>query len=587
MSSQNIKLLKELKTNLQNSIIKNKLKKEGVEKEYIDLQNSLDVYIENIDFIKSDDFKNELSQKLKQLIDLTNNETIQIYKTKFVNLALYIIENTPKDIKIDTQNEKQSSNDKAVPHFQTTQQNGLNLGFNVQPNKKTVTKEKTKKEYESIQDPKFQIKKKSEIKPSFGVEELATTLSDIIIKQPDESGMMIGVFGRWGRGKTYLADKTWEQISSKKEDFIRVDFSAWKYQDTKSSWAYLYEVFLEKYFENDTTIPKAKKIYKLNQSKYGTTEIYTFFGLILFSFCWLFCVDKTELASWLLSVFGIVVLFKIFFFYLQHKNSAIGLFKKYFSKTSFKDILGFQSEIQDEIKILLQTWIPTIDKDKKIVLFVDDLDRCSNDQMINVLDGLRLILDDEEIHSRLIIITSIDEEILQKAFYSQKYLLDDKEVSKRNYFKEYLEKVFLVGIKLDVLDEEESKEYFDKLVGEQTQPNNNQTTQQSSVNIGFDVQLDKKQPSKEEPDNKNNTIESFEITQDEKELIEDFLKNLNNPTPRKIRIFYYKYLIAKRLYSNDKEIEDLINCLVNITNCDDITSSNQSIQKVVKMVGVL
>lgn len=571
MNTQNIKLLKELKTNLQNSIISSKLKKEGIEKEYIDLQNSLDVYIENIDFIENDEFKNELSQKLKQLIDLTNNETIQIYKTKFVNLALYIIEHTPKN-KVTNQKDEKKVEQKKEP----------NLAFS-EPSSFDNSVEKPKKDYQIIHNHTIQIKKKSDVNPSFDVDKIANTLADIIIEQPDESGMMIGIFGRWGRGKTYLANKTWEQISSKKEEFTRVDFSAWKYQDTKSSWAYLYEVFLEKYFENDTPLSKAKKIYKLNQSKYGTTELYTFFGLTLFSFCWLFCVDKAELASWLLSVFGIVLLFKLFLFYIQHKNSAIGLFKKYFSKTSFKDILGFQSEIQDEIKTLLQTWIPTIDKDKKIVLFVDDLDRCSNDQMINVLDGLRLILDDEEIHSRLIIITSIDEEILEKAFYSQKYLLEDK--SNRNYFKEYLEKVFLIGLKLDILDEKESKEYFDKLVDEQ-RIKKKESTQQNSPNSGLDAQSDK-QSSKEEADNKNTTKEPFEITQDEKELMKNSLKNLTSPTPRKIRIFYYKYLIAKRLLQDKKEVEALVKSLVEATNNQTITSSNQAIQKVVKMVGTL
>ncbi|PKH86884.1 hypothetical protein [Colwellia sp. Bg11-28] len=44
-------------------------------------------------------------------------------------------------------------------------------------------------------------------KPSFGVEAIAKTLSSIIINIPERSGMMIGVFGKWGRGKTYLVDK--------------------------------------------------------------------------------------------------------------------------------------------------------------------------------------------------------------------------------------------------------------------------------------------------------------------------------------------------------------------------------------------
>lgn len=590
-SNVNIKKeLTELKINLNNSIIKNKLKKEGIEKEYIDLQNSLDIYIENFSFIKDEELKNMLSKKLNKLIEYTNSEHINLYKTEFVNLSLYIIEHTPKNQVIDTKN-TEAVKQKSIKS-KNDAQDSFNIGFNVQPKQKKtehkeIKEERVKKEYPCILNNNIHIKKKSDIKPSFGVEKIAKTLSDIIIEQPDESGMMIGVFGRWGRGKTYLANQTWEQIKEKKENYIRVDFSAWKYQDTKSSWAYLYELFLEEYLESNKKWYNLKlwKLFQLNKNKYGKSSILFLVFNILLSGIWLFYIDKLSFFVNLISIFGIVILFKLFFFYMQHKKSAIGLFKKYFSKTSFKDILGFQSEIQDEIKVLLQTWIPTIDKNKKVVLFVDDLDRCSTEQIINVLDGLRLILDDEEIYSRLIIVTSIDVKILQKAFYSQKYLLDDKEDKKRDYFKEYLEKVFLVGIKLDVLENDELKEFFDKLIDKDKIREKTVKTPQSKAS---NEQANKKQSSsKEDRINEDNNKDLFEITQDEKELIDNSLQNLQNPTPRKIRIFYYKYLIAKKLYSKNEEIEDLINSLIEVTNSELITSTNMHIKKITNMVGVL
>ena len=78
----------------------------------------------------------------------------------------------------------------------------------------------------------------SSASPSFGVESISKTLASIITRTPDKNGMMVGIFGKWGRGKTYLFNKIWDEIRSEEHKYYRVNFSAWKYQETKESWAY-------------------------------------------------------------------------------------------------------------------------------------------------------------------------------------------------------------------------------------------------------------------------------------------------------------------------------------------------------------
>ncbi|AHJ11713.1 P-loop NTPase fold protein [Sulfurospirillum multivorans] len=107
------------------------------------------------------------------------------------------------------------------------------------------------------------IKKKSEMQSVLGVEAVANTLSSVIVKEFDDSGMMIGIFGKWGRGKTHFSHRLWVSIEEKKSNYIRVSFSAWKYQDTKASWAYLYENIFAAYLDDlrneNTYIKKLKK----------------------------------------------------------------------------------------------------------------------------------------------------------------------------------------------------------------------------------------------------------------------------------------------------------------------------------------
>jgi len=408
----------------------------------------------------------------------------------------------------------------------------------------------------TVTNSNVKIKIKSDIRPVLGVEIIAETLSSIIINQPDDSGMMIGIFGKWGRGKTYLAEKTWDFLKKEEPKYERVVFSAWKYQDTKASWAYLYETFLNTYLydkeenEKDTYWEKIKlflgynkKLWKINVNKYQLFPLIGFAVTLFLGFTWTFFVDKMFLIKTLISIFGVVTLVQIFFFYLKYKNSVSGLYNKYFSKKSYSQHLGLQSEIENELTNLLKTWIPNSSKHEKIILFVDDIDRCNIEQVISIIDGLRVILDNPEIHERLIIITAIDENILYQAL-NHKYDGMDKEQIKAMH-KEYLEKIFIIGLKLNHLNSNEIEEFLENILPEEENEVEDTESTEPSISKAIDLK-DVKSPSEYV---KSIIFEqsNYEINSSERKYLKHTIKNLNYATPRKVRIFYYKYLIMKKL----------------------------------------
>ncbi len=408
----------------------------------------------------------------------------------------------------------------------------------------------------TVTNPNIKIKIKSDIKPVLGVETIAETLSSIIVNQPDDSGMMIGIFGKWGRGKTYLAEKTWDFLKEEKPKYERVVFSAWKYQDTKASWAYLYETFLNTYLydkeenKKDTLWEKTKsflgynkKLWKINVNKYQLFPLIGFVITLLLGFTWTFFIDKILIVKTLISIFGVVTLIQIFFFYLKYKNSVSGLYNKYFSKKSYSEHLGLQSEIENELTNLLKAWIPDSNKHEKIILFVDDIDRCNIEQVISIIDGLRVILDNPVIHERLIIITAIDENILYQAL-DHKYIGMKKKQVKAMH-KEYLEKIFIIGLKLNHLSSNEIEEFLENILPEEE--NEIEDTEPIEPSISNTINLkDIKSPTQYI----QSTIferSNYEINSLERKYLKHTIKNLNYATPRKVRIFYYKYLIMKQL----------------------------------------
>lgn len=90
------------------------------------------------------------------------------------------------------------------------------------------------------------------VSPCFDVESIADVFSSHIMNLKDESGQMIGVFGHWGRGKTYFVDKVLKKIREvPNKEYKTVLFRPWKYQDTPATWAYLYETMYETFHKED------------------------------------------------------------------------------------------------------------------------------------------------------------------------------------------------------------------------------------------------------------------------------------------------------------------------------------------------
>ena len=456
----------------------------------------------------------------------------------------------------------------------------------------------------------FQVKEKANVNSALGVDSVSDLLAEISPELIKDSGMMVGIFGHWGRGKTFLANKIISKIKSINSNWYSVNFSAWKYQNTESSWSYLHDNILSELERDKSLRGRAKNFanrVRANGYKKGMFGLCLNIILIIALAYWVFFVNKVDLILAVASVITtatIIFFVKTFIFF----NSSSGYFKKikkdYFGKNHFRSNLGIQAEIEESLVAMLKSWIPEHSK-SKLVLFVDDIDRCDVKNVLDVIDGLRLILDNPEIYKRVIIISAIDERILQHAIRI-KYQGDNK-LSLSEIYAEYLQKIFIIGIKLEQLCEEESKEFFERLLPDYkdcysifsftefeakgSTPELTETSNEYALNpegpTNNSEQLSStNSTSTQDSENLAEDESEKEITEISKSEHDQLMKsivNLKERTPRSIKIFYYKYLISKKLlieslrekqllnkWNESKHEEQLIEHLIAIANAEPI-----------------
>lgn len=120
-------------------------------------------------------------------------------------------------------------------------------------------------------------------------------------------------------------------------------------------------------------------------------------------------------------------------------------------------------EIKDTIHRILNY---EIFDNKKLVVFIDDLDRCSSDKVMEVIEAIKLILNSEN----CIFFLGCDKEYLQSAFLiKHKEFLNflhnkDKEEIFKRFADEYLEKIIQIPFSIPALNEEAIENYINELL---------------------------------------------------------------------------------------------------------------------------
>lgn len=353
----------------------------------------------------------------------------------------------------------------------------------------------------------------------------------------------IAIFGRWGRGKTFLIEQVARSLEG--DEYLVTWFNAWKYRSTPELWAHLYESIVR-------TITKDRSIGRLAlaiRAQIVRAGIWPLFTFALLSSLWIVpLVALLHALYTLLCLVGVGLLIFLLAIFRSGSITVAGFRRQFANLASHRTTMGLQATIGDDLRcaivaavsrgyfseknmmeiivlwilvaLSLSTaylWIPLMQlpqpdllfdvmpkpdqwrvlvavsfwwtlaltlvggtvfglpRRKRLLLVVDDLDRCSSQQMLELIESIKLLLEDDDLKDRIRVVMLVEENLLRHAI-SDKFTAaanaslaehTDSKVRLRVMVDEHLDKLFLAYYRLPPLTSAQLVDVAERNIKEQ------------------------------------------------------------------------------------------------------------------------
>ncbi len=262
----------------------------------------------------------------------------------------------------------------------------------------------------------------------FGFSAYIDTIADLIAYGKNKTPLVIGVYGKWGSGKTTLMRSIEHQLTTKtayqKPPFRNcrpVWFQAWKYKAEDEILAALLEQIFATMARDD-----------------------------FFTRC------RAQIETLVSSLNPGKALRALI------KNITAADVSGFFQEMDYKQKLGFYDEFEAFFKRLIWTYLSgrpqiqsseTYDDSKGILtIFIDDLDRCPRNRIVGVLETVKLFMD----IPGCVFIIGADNEIIIQALESTYHQNADR----------FMDKIVQVTFNLPRIPDEDFAPHLDKILSE-------------------------------------------------------------------------------------------------------------------------
>ena len=297
----------------------------------------------------------------------------------------------------------------------------------------------------------------------------ANNLVDLIKSAPQGQVFNIGLFGSWGSGKSSIIATAKKQLISSKDLKVKfITYDAWKYANDSFRRMFLFEVQKELGFKRT---PLMEKFYQNSnqdvdvKNQISPLKVFLFVAAIVIGVIVVGLSDFEIAAK--ISIYSLFALFSVLLGILTgcFNQLKVAISKPFmFAPEQFEQC--FQEMMEEALKPnIIQrafqfiTRNPDCISHKKIVIVIDNIDRCNSEQSYNLLTDIKTFLCDERFN--IVFVIPVDDEALRKHILNKSHNNNTDECARDK--EEFLRKFFNVTLRIKPHQPTEMYEFAQKL----------------------------------------------------------------------------------------------------------------------------
>lgn len=290
-----------------------------------------------------------------------------------------------------------------------------------------------------------------------GRKRLAESLAKMFLHTKDMEGFTVALLGEWGEGKSTVMRLVRKEL--KKQPFEFAEFNAWEYEHTDNIAAGLAQEVLKGLLK----FKKAAYLRQLWLRIRFACKAHPW-GIVGLCACIFIAAGASLLLYWNRDLFWLGVtsisfaplLLKTYNAYKRAQSHSLALqMLEYLKMPEYQKHLGLVPILKKDIQTLCNLRLA---KTRKLLVFVDDLDRCQPGCIAKTLDAIRLVMSIKNV----IVMIGIDHRIAFKAVEKTYERLEDGSRSKADIARDYLGKIILLPVRLSTTGPLALQEYVNK-----------------------------------------------------------------------------------------------------------------------------